>query len=497
MARTRYYKVAPPDGEYDFKSLFRYAVDRGAGLPCDKDSQPIGSWSPDLFSDVATELDPKGVGVNLRTCQYWFGVNDRATTAKQVEIIARVFGRGNPDNILHWRVKLNASIQTKRIKDKALSADTRSMNVPIIQVMTESNTPRYRQYILSLIQIMFSVDRNVQFLMIFWTCYGILGFLNFIGGVMDVSYEPVPGIMKQIGFIWDPTLSVLPLLILPLFMIAVSDFCFYWINIHNDMKSPKGMKRFHEALKPYTSAFVVLFSICFLFVFLLQWMGIYLPVYLSGQIGENQVDRYLLHLPDTNAISLIEVVGLSLAGYLFASVELFVFFSGLLLLYIGGRQFDGELEHRDLRSLKNRAFKVCVLALWFTGTIRLQTAYLSSDAGNIINWIYNDFVAMFVDNQRSNGALQSDSVFFFTTLLMVAIVLFAFFLFSKEYVRAYGTFLSKDPGQASSVRSAIVLTSIAVCILLIGVIPGFTVLLVLGGGMSLLFCSDTVLGRYL
>ncbi len=68
------YYVAPPllDSEMDFKELFRFLANVGAGRPVDTNGAPDGPWTPELLCNAISEIELNVEAVDLRSVQRWF-----------------------------------------------------------------------------------------------------------------------------------------------------------------------------------------------------------------------------------------------------------------------------------------------------------------------------------------------------------------------------------------------------------------------------------------
>jgi len=68
----------------------------------------------------------------------------------------------------------------------------------------------------------------MNLLVFYWLIFGALGLMNYALGTLSVTYSPEDGLNKQVGFIWAPTLTVLPLIVLPLYILSINNLISFW-----------------------------------------------------------------------------------------------------------------------------------------------------------------------------------------------------------------------------------------------------------------------------
>lgn len=89
----KFFFVPPKDGS-DFKELFKRIAAEGAGRPLGSDGARTGPWTPELLAEAITLVDPKRVGVDLRTVQLWFQENEKGISTTNIGLLARVLSCG-------------------------------------------------------------------------------------------------------------------------------------------------------------------------------------------------------------------------------------------------------------------------------------------------------------------------------------------------------------------------------------------------------------------
>jgi hypothetical protein len=186
--------------------------------------------------------------------------------------------------------------------------------------------------------------------------------------------------------------------------------------------------------------FWAILVLCLGGVFFAQWAGICLRLYAEGEAGIYQIDRNLLTLVRPEFIGRGASALISMLGYLYSAMYVFIFLTGLMFLFVMAGDYetlarnnkDAEIEHgpaiREGSLIALSAFDAALLLGWAAIAIKLQAAYLSSDAPSIALWLLRDFTAALQLSDEVNGSLPNTSVSHFTTFLMIAVGNFALFV---------------------------------------------------------------------
>ena len=200
----------------------------GAGRQVDKDGLPSGSWTPDQLVEAITQIDPDGVGVDLRTVQHWFQDNDRGISADNIRWLARIFGCDDPVAISEWQRRLSSAqlrLTAKRRERKRAQGDDAKSR--IIE-RTTGTTKRDDRAFAERCEQLLTGAASMNLLVFYWLIFGALGLMNYALGTLSVTYSPEDGLNKQVGFIWAPTLTVLPLIVLPLYILSINNLISFW-----------------------------------------------------------------------------------------------------------------------------------------------------------------------------------------------------------------------------------------------------------------------------
>ena len=325
--------------------LFARLAAEGAGRPVDRQGFADGPWTPETLAEAVSSLEGNEKGIELRAVQTWFQDNDNGISNDNIRWLARIFGCNDPEEASKWQAELKASKdrltnqrrEKKRRDDSSEGLDTEPLSIVMPQVSEPSNIVvststsittdvghRKAKSFPEKCEWMLSGSGSMNLLIAYWLVFCGLGLLNYVLNTLSVTYSPVGGLDKQVGFIWAPTLTVLPLIALPAFIFYVSDLNTYWKRVGrfkctaDDVISinSESNEAWYAKANDFSFSFWAIASFCFLFVFGFQWAGSYMPAYLSGDTNGVQIDRYLVALVRPEVISVGEAMALSFDGYL-------------------------------------------------------------------------------------------------------------------------------------------------------------------------------------
>lgn len=316
MVKNGKYYIAPQNNGDNFKQLFARLAAEGAGRPVDTKGVPDGPWTPELLTDAICAIDANQAGIEIRTVQIWFQENDNGIGAENIRWLARIFGCNDPESTSQWQVRLQTA-KTQLTNDRRAKQNTDKDGT--------GSQKRIRNSLAEKLEWLLTGQASANLLVSYWLVFGALGLMNYALGTLSVTYSPETGLNKQVGFIWAPTLTVLPLIVLPLYILSINDLISFW---KKDARSQCSLSdeetdflgstdSWMLRVKSFSFSFwaIALFSLLFVFGF--QWAGIYLPAYMSGETGGVQVDRYLVALSRPEVISIREGMVLSAVGYLY------------------------------------------------------------------------------------------------------------------------------------------------------------------------------------
>lgn len=468
LIKNNKFYVAPQRETANFKQVFARLAAAGAGRPVDADGFPDGPWTPEKLADAISAIDANTKGIEVRAVQVWFQDNDNGISNENIRWLARIFGCDDPEATSAWQTELMASKERlaleRREKKKsntdgnAVSRDALLQRTPsqiLIEIAPEDpdsvkpeTSLSKRKTLAEKCERLLSGATSLNLQIAYWLVFCGLALMNYVLGTLSVTYNPQEGLDKQVGFIWAPTLTILPLVVLPTFIFFISNLNTYWRRVgRSNCISNRAMSinsrsdaAWYARVNDFSFSFlaIVLFSVFFVFGF--QWAGIYLPAYLSGDTNGVQIDRYLVALERPEVISIPEAMILSAVGYLYTASYIAIFLLGLLFSLIIALDFEdicttSELEGVTIDRAQLRGegqkivwgvFRIVVFALWLAMLVKLQITYLQSDSKDFVTWLRTDAAAAFDASVTPNGWLENSSISHFTTFMMMLISVIIF-----------------------------------------------------------------------
>tara|TARA_R100001369_G_scaffold52398_2_gene79208 strand:- start:4073 stop:5710 length:1638 start_codon:yes stop_codon:yes gene_type:complete len=516
------YFVEPQQTSENFKVLFIRLAAEGAGRPVDENGFADGSWTPETLTQAISELEGNQAGIELRTVQVWFHDNLNGISTENIKWLARIFGCNDPDCSSQWQVALSAAKERlaverreKRSVSKAALSNAPPQDhstvtdgfddTPPIQTSMPTMEPLQRspKTLAERVEWTLSGAGSINLIVTYWLVFCGLGFMNSILGTLSVTYSPTADLSKQVGFIWAPTLTILPLIALPLYILFSSNLITYWRRIGRPRcvsdRSRSVMPRSNEAwfskVNDFSFSFQSIIAFCILFVCGFQLFFIYFPAYLSGTTNGVQIDRFLIALVRPDVISIPEAMVLTAVGYLYTASYISVFMFGLLFIVIIVLDYHDicrtlELEdksvdrlhiHNEGRKIIWGSFRIAVLGLWLALLLKLQIAYLSSDSEDFVSWMTTDILSVFGTTTETNGWLDNTSITNFTTFLMVVVTVTVFLFAAIKAMNVFPLKRDRDSTALSwhdpeIIRMIIVIALVSATLLLVGRFEGFSLL---------------------
>ena len=240
--------VAPRKTDENFKRLFARLAAAGAGRPVDNEGFADGPWTPESLAEAISAIDGNREGVELRSVQVWFQDNDNGISDTNIRWLARIFGCGDPEAASEWQAELKAAKErlAGERREKKRQQTTLCNGSDYEEAFTETSVPQFERHVTEELvkseeqvspqaktlaekcerMLSGATSLNLQFG--YWMVFCGLGVMNYVLGTLSVTYTPQPGLEKQVGFIWAPTLTVLPIIALPAFIFFVSNMNTYW-----------------------------------------------------------------------------------------------------------------------------------------------------------------------------------------------------------------------------------------------------------------------------
>lgn len=424
--------VAPPKDGSDLKALFELLTSSGAGRPVDKDGFVRGPWTPALLADALSQTDKSGSGIEMRTVQLWFQDNEKGISPNNIRWLARIFGCDDPDATSEWQVELSAAqrrfVETRRA-NKA-TAFTNAANAVSHKLSDTFSLPKFSEKLLG-------GESTLSLQVSLWALYAGIGLLNFIFGIHSVTYSPVDGLDKQVGFLWAPTWTLLPAVLLPLYVVFVSELLTLWKD-NRPRLTQNDEIGWIAKVSSYKFSFWAITIVCVAFVFGFQWFGMYVRIHVQGEIGTFQIDRNMLTLVRPEIISTSKSLLISMLGFLYTALYIWILLVGLLFVYVLALDYKNVCNNQNLENRNNLKkvgktltfgiFRCTLIGLWFATCIKLQVVYLSSDGESIVSWISKDFIAALNMSREAHTSLNQQSMTHFTTFLLMVLTFITFCL---------------------------------------------------------------------
>ena len=525
MIKNGRFFAAPQKTDENFKQVFARLAAAGVGRPVDSEGYADGPWTPESLAEAISTIDGNREGVELRSVQVWFQDNDNGISDANIRWLARVFGCGDPEAASAWQAELKAAKERlakerreKKRTQTSLPGSTNGVEVSLVPQAppvepptldeigdSDEQTKPPAKTLAEKCERMLSGSTSLNLQFGYMLVFCGLGLMNYVLGTLSVTYSPQEGLDKQVGFIWAPTLTILPLLALPAFIFFVSNMNTYWrrsgrakcVSDHVMSINTKSNAAWYAKVNDFSFSFWAIALFSTLFVFGFQWAGIYLPIYLTGDNSGVQIDRYLVALVRPEVISVPQAMVLSAVGYMYTASYISIFMFGLLFSIIVTLDYEdicttSELEgssvdraqlRREGQKIVWAVFRVVVFALWLATLVKLQITYLQSDSEDFVTWLRVDAATAFGASVPPNGWLDNNSISHFTTFMMMVVTVMIFIVCVMKMRSIFDTLalydsdypFTRDKRAITSMFLVIILLSVN--LVLVGRINGFSVML--------------------
>lgn len=499
--------LAPSKGGSDFKELFKQLAAAGAGRPLASDGFPAGPWTPELLAEAISQVDSNQTGVELRTVQLWFQENDKGISTANIRWLARIFGCDDPVATSEWQIELSVaqSRLTAKRRDSKKAENSEALDVPDLERTATSDETKSqagptqdmdaqepsRHFSLARrSEALFSHGSPLNLPASVFAGATALGFLSYIAGIHNATYDRSDGLVKQVGFLWAPNWTILFMVFLPLFFALVAELLVFWkhegrlkLVSQSRMESDNAWVRGVEA-SSYT--YWAVFFICVLFAGLFQWIGMCLIPLINGG-GDYAIDWSKLTLVRPEVISVPMSIVFTWLAYLYMCLCFYLFFVGLILLHtivhdlwkIGelsksqeGVRSKCEVNEVGLRVMRG-IFRCTVLGILIAICMKAQSAYLTSNGKNIGAWLVGDMFSVF---QRRSAVSDGSRYIMPTHYSSLLIAMSTCFVFSYGSIRLGVGRWRHFPLWRMSAIVALLFASY----LLIDAFAGFSILLSIG-----------------
>ena len=293
-------------------------------------------------------------------------------------------------------------------------------------------------------EAMFSGSNLLNLPIIIWCGLGILWFLAFILGVHSVTYSPVDGVEKQVGLIWAPGWNIGDAIFLPIFLMIVGALLDRWKSKKRPELIAAGnienADTWHARVIASWPSYWAIFFISFFLVFLVQWFGVYLSPLLKGDPDVPMIDWMLIALVQPETLRIREAIILSFLAFFYAGLIYWFLFAGLLLVYSVSVDFGAicaAAKAPNTETFRSKAletssyvvqctYRCAVVGIMVALAIKLNAAYLVSDAEGIISWLLHDMALYLGWRDDDWGWIKGSPASFFTSFLLLFLLCFVF-----------------------------------------------------------------------
>lgn len=521
--------MPPPEDGSDFKQIFHVLVSAGAGRPADKNGVPDGPWTPDLLADAISQADADGQGVDLRTVQLWFQDNQRGISATNIRWLARVFGCGDPVATSDWQAELTAAnrrLVSKRRASRQQTASEAPAGVAVAEEtatpgadnMPTSSAPAARRGLSEATEAMLSSNSALNLPIIVFSGAIGLALISFSMNVHSVLFTPSGGVTKQVGYLWAPNWTVNLIVLLPLYLAAVSELLRGWKDqwrpqLIAGASSPRLLQSWESRLAASSPAFWAVLLLTVVVASGFNWVITHLIPLLKGNLGSWPVDWGNIAILRPGIISVPDEIFFSGLVFLYNGFVAYLFFAALLLVYLLVYDYleivTGltRLPSRDHLqqidgisfSMVGGVFRATSLGMMLCIMMKLQSAYLLSNSSNILSWLVEDLRSIFTPVAQFHGDefyhLNAPG-FYYSFFSMIAIIaMFAIASVRGRLLLMQLGFLGPRAwflGPWAALDAAMLL--LAAAYIVAGAVPGFTVVLMLALALTAYYNVKLVLG---
>ena len=489
-----------------------------------EDGFPEGPWTPELLAEAISQIDSNRVGVDLRTVQLWFQENEKGISTANIRWLARIFGCDDPIATSEWQMELGAAqsrLSAKRrewkktgssiaqeIPDTALTPTFDDETDPPAELArnTAAKGPRRRFSLARKSEAFFSRGSPLNLPASVFAGVTALGFLSYITGIHNVTYDRADGVVKQVGFLWAANWTFVFMVFLPLFMAFVSELVTSWKHgerskLVRDGGPNEGDHAWERIIGASSYSFWAVFLICLLFAGLFQWIGVCLVPLINGG-GEYATDWGSIAVVRPEIVSVPVAVVFTGLAYLYMCLCFYLFFAGLILLYtvvddlwkiseVSKNQTEMGLQH-DLNKARFKVmrwvFRCTVLGILIATVMKLQSSYLTSGGRNIVTWLVSDLSSALYERADVGNRFSYRMPTHYSSLLVTISTCFVF-LYGAIRLGIGSQF------QVPLWKMSTVVALLVASYLLIDAFSGFSILLGLGVLLAIYGLIDPGFGR--
>ncbi len=506
----KFFFVPPKDGS-DFKELFKRIAAEGAGRPLGSDGARKGPWTPELLAEAITLVDPKRVGVDLRTVQLWFQENDKGISTTNIGLLARVLSCGDTAARSEWIMELSAAqsrlVAKRREMKRAESVAPSEPDLVAPRIPTSdsvSDDDRKRWNLARRSEKLLSEGSPLNLSASVFAGMSALGFLSFIIGIHNVKFTRSDGVSKQVGFLWAANWTLVFMVFLPLFLAFVFELVNSWKHEKRRGLVDGALEDSESAWKRIIDAssgsFWAVFLICLLFAGVFQWIGVCLMPLIKGG-GNYATDWGTVAIVRPEIVTIPVAIFFTALAYLYMCLSFYLFFAGLILLYSVINDFwkigaaaksRTRLEVDDLSDtgfwVMQWVFRCTLLGMLIATVMKLQSSYLASNGTSIVAWVISDLSSILFERSGVHSRISYRMPTHYSSLLIAISTCFVFL---------YGVLRAGSGSQYRAVfwKMTAVVALLFASYLSIDAFSGFTVLMFAGLLIAIYSLFDPAFGR--
>ena len=256
-------------------------------------------------------------------------------------------------------------------------------------------------------------------------------------GAFDVTYPARPGLNKQVGFFWSLSWPIECLLLYPASFLLIAHLVSYWKRESwETAQSAEQRTAWAAKIDSLRLLFWVAGIVAFVFVFAVQWAGVYL-LGLTQNDAPDLVDWILVAQLRPDVVSLRGAFLVSLFAFVFSGLIYWFYFTGLLLLFAVSDDYYNRATSTDPnidvsimeiagKKIQRAIFHCTVIGVLVATVIQLNAIYLKSDGETSLSWLTNDFLAGLGSYATHWAVLDQSSISSLTSsiLLLLHLALF-------------------------------------------------------------------------
>lgn len=510
MTKNGKFFLPPPKDGSDFKELFKLIVAAGAGRPLGSDGHTAGPWTPELLAEAITHVDPKRIGVDLRTVQLWFQENEKGISTTNIGLLARVLSCGDTVATSEWSMELSAAhsrlVAKRREQKKTETAESSepAQVEPRIAISESANDNDGKRWNLTRwSEKLFGEGSPLNLSASVFAGMSALGFISYIIGIHNVTFTRSDGVIKQVGFLWAANWTLVFMVFLPVFLALVSELVHSWKHEERrrlfDGAPEESDRAWRHIIDASSGSFWVVFLICLLFAGVFQWIGVCLLPLINGG-GNYATDWGTIAIVRPEIVTIPVAIFFTALAYFYMCISFYLFFAGLILLYSVINDFWKIRSAAKSRTLLDASdlsdtgfwvmlwvFRCTLLGMLIATVMKLQSSYLASNGLSIVAWVISDLSSILFDRTDVHSRISYRMPTHFSSLLIAISTCFVFL---------YGVLRAGSGGQykAAFWKMTAVVALLLASYLSIDAFSGFTVLMFVGLLIAIYGLFDPALG---